>query len=68
MNFTRGNLAILDHLKNGKRIFLFIQEGKAFVKFESELELQEVNYFESPDTTGKERIAIKFFLKKPGFI
>jgi 5-methylcytosine-specific restriction enzyme A len=66
MNFTRGNLAILDHLKNGKRIFLFIQEGKAFVRFESELELQEVNYFESPDTTGKERIAIKFFFKKAG--
>jgi 5-methylcytosine-specific restriction enzyme A len=66
MEFTRGNLAILDHLKNGKRIFLFIQEGKAFVKFESELELQEVNYFESPDSSGKERIAIKFFFKRAG--
>jgi 5-methylcytosine-specific restriction protein A len=66
MKFTRGNLAIIDHLRTGKRIFLFIQEGKSFVRFESELELQEVNYFESLDTEGKKRVAIKFFFKRAG--
>jgi len=66
MNYSRGNLAIRDHLKAKRRIFLFTQEVKAFVKFEAELELLECNYFLSPDREGKERVAIKFFFKKAG--
>jgi hypothetical protein len=41
MTFARGNLAIRDHQKNGRRIFLFTQEIKAIVKFEAELEVLE---------------------------
>jgi 5-methylcytosine-specific restriction protein A len=66
MDFSRGNLAIRDHLKTGRRIFLFTQEAKAFVTFEGELELLETNYFLSPDREGKERVAIKFFFKRAG--
>jgi 5-methylcytosine-specific restriction enzyme A len=66
MSFDRGNLAILNHHKNGKRIFLFIHERKAYVRFESELELLEVKNFESLDTLGEKRIAINFFFKRAG--
>ena len=66
MNFSRGNLAIRDHIKMGRRIFLFTQEVKTFVKFEAELELLECNYFLSLDREGNERVAIKFFFKKAG--
>ncbi len=66
MDFSRGNLAVRDHVKTGRRIFLFTQEAKAFVIFEAELELLECNYFLSPDREGKERVAIKFFFKRAG--
>lgn len=38
MEFTRGNLALKDQIKNGKRVFLFESEAKGFVRFKSELE------------------------------
>jgi 5-methylcytosine-specific restriction enzyme A len=66
MQFVRGNLAIRDHLKNGRRVFLFIQEQKAFVRFESELELVTIDFFQGPDREGAERTAIKFFFKRAG--
>lgn len=66
MTFARGNLAIRDHQKNGRRIFLFTQEVKAIVKFEGELEVLEYNYFTSPDREGNDRVAIKFFFKRAG--
>ncbi|GAC1382502.1 MAG: hypothetical protein NVSMB45_08620 [Ginsengibacter sp.] len=56
MTFTRGNLAIRDHEKIGRRIFLFTQEVKAFVKFEGELEVLEYNYFTSSDREGNDRV------------
>ncbi len=66
MRFIRGNLALRDHLKSGKRIFLFIQDIKAFVRFEAELELIDFDFFNALDREGKERIAIKFFFKRVG--
>lgn len=66
MIFARGNLAIRDHQRTGRRIFLFTQELKTFVKFEGELEVLEYNYFTSTDRAGNERIAIKFFFKRAG--
>lgn len=66
MNFTKGNLALRDHLKNGKRVFLFESYSKGFVKFISEVEFFDVDYFETPDTSGKIRIGIKFFFKRKG--
>lgn len=66
MKFVRGNLLLRDHLKIGKRIFLFTETIRSFVKYEAELELEQFDFFLSPDREGKERIAIKFFLKKVG--
>ncbi len=61
MTFTKGNLALRDHLKNGKRVFLFKAEGKGFARFESELKFYDADYFETHDTSGAIRIAIRFF-------
>lgn len=66
MQFVKGNLALRDHLKNGKRVFLFFQEVKAYVRFEAELELDNFDFFIAPDREGRDRIAIKFFFKKAG--
>jgi hypothetical protein len=66
MQFIKGNLALRDHIKNGKRIFLFIQYMKAYVKFEAELDLIEVDFFKGPDREGNERVGIKFFFKRTG--
>ncbi|MGO4819059.1 HNH endonuclease [Flavobacterium sp. W22_SRS_FP1] len=66
MKFTRGNLALKDHLKNGKRVFLFESESKGLVRFKSELEFYDVDYFETKDTSGTNRIGIKFFFQRKG--
>lgn len=66
MAFTRGNLALKDHIKNGKRVFLFESETSGFVRFKSELEYYDVDYFETKDTSGTNRIGIKFFFKRKG--
>ncbi len=66
MQFIRGNLALKDHLNNGKRIFLFENEGKGFTKFISEMEFHDADYFETLDINGEKRQGIKFFLKRKG--
>lgn len=66
MKFTKGNLALREHLNNGKRVFLFENEGKGLVRFISEVEFFDVDYFETHDTEGNLRIGIKFFFKKTG--
>jgi 5-methylcytosine-specific restriction protein A len=66
MQFTRGNLALRDHVKNGRRVFLFSQTRKAFVKYEDELVLMDSDYYQTFDTGGKQRLGIKFFFKRFG--
>ena len=66
MGFNRGNLALNDHKKNGKRVFLFEADGRGTAKFIVEVEVFDVDYFETLDTTGKTRIGIKFFFKRVG--
>lgn len=68
MEFTRGNLALRDHLKNGYKVFLFYAIGKGLVKFKSELKFADCDYFLTHDTEGKERLGIKFFFKKAGSV
>lgn len=68
MQFTRGNLALRDHIKNGKRVFLFESEMKGLVKFIGEVEFFDADYFETHDTSGKSRIGIKFFFKRKGAV
>lgn len=66
MKFTKGNLALRDHIINGKRVFLFEGENKGYVRFICEVEVYDVDYFETHDTASKLRIGIKFFFKKKG--
>jgi 5-methylcytosine-specific restriction protein A len=67
MEFTRGNLALHDHKQNGKRVFLFeIEKSKGYVRFKSEVEVFDADYFETHDTKGTNRIGIKFFFKRIG--
>jgi 5-methylcytosine-specific restriction enzyme A len=66
MQFTRGNLALKDHLSNGKRVFLFESESKGYVRFICEVECFDVDYFETHDTSGEVRVGIKFFFKRIG--
>ena len=66
MEFTRGNLALRDHMQNGKRVFLFESVSKGFVKFKCEVEVFDADYFETHDTSGSTRIGIKFFFKRIG--
>jgi 5-methylcytosine-specific restriction protein A len=64
MEFIKGNLQLKDHVKNGKRVFLFYFEEKAFVRYKTELELLEYDFFIGPDTEGKNRKGIEFYFKK----
>ena len=66
MRFIKGNLALRDHIKNGKRVFLFTEDLRSFVKFEAELELIDIDFFVGSDREGKDRTAIKFFFKRKG--
>jgi len=66
MEYTRGNLALRDHVRTGKRVFLFQQTEKAFVKFISELTFFDCDYFPTTDRNGSVRMGIKFFLKRTG--
>lgn len=66
MKFTKGNLALRDHLRNGKRVFLFESERKGYVKFIGEVEFFDADLFETHDTSGNLRTGIKFFFKKKG--
>ena len=66
MSFTRGNLALKEHLSQGKRVFLFASVGGGLVEFVSELEFFDAGYFETPDREGNRRQGIKFFFKRAG--
>lgn len=68
MEFVRGNLALRDHLKNNKRVFLFEYRNRGIVEFVAELEFLDCDFFPSHDTNNKDRIAIKFFLKRKGAV
>jgi len=66
MEFKRGNLALQEHVKEGKRVFLFQQTRKGFVRFVSELVLMDVDFEPIPDRNGNQRRGIKFFFLRAG--
>lgn len=66
MKFTKGNLALRDHIQNGKRVFLFESESKGYVKFIGEVEFFDADLFETHDTAGNLRTGIKFFFLRKG--
>lgn len=66
MQFTKGNLALRDHLVTGKRVFLFEYIAKGTVKYISELSFLDCDFFETHDTSGDQRTGIKFFFRRVG--
>jgi len=66
MQFTKGNLALRDHLSTGKRVFLFEYIANGMVKYMSELSFLDCDLFETHDTFGELRTGIKFFFKRVG--
>jgi 5-methylcytosine-specific restriction protein A len=67
MSFARGNLALRDHLLNGKRVFLFKSaKTRSYLEFQAEVQLFDVDYFQGIDESGELRIAIKFFFSRVG--
>jgi 5-methylcytosine-specific restriction protein A len=65
MQFVRANKAVLDHKQLGKRIFLFEETRKAFVRYIGEAECLGYHYEQRPDRDDTPRQAIVFHL---GFI
>jgi len=66
MQFTKGNLALRDHMTLSKRVFLFEYIAKGSVQFVSELSFLDCDFFETHDTAGDLRTGIKFFFKRVG--
>ena len=66
MRYIKGNLALKEHLNQGKRVFLFEYERSGIVKFISELEFYDADYFDAPDINKNQRIAIRFFFTRKG--
>lgn len=66
MQFVKGNLALRDHKDRGMCVFLFESDGSSFVKFISEMEFYDADYFETPDRNGTNRVGIRFFLNRIG--
>ena len=66
MQLIRGNLALKEHLNKGKKVFLFEYERVGFVKFVSELEFFDVDYFDTPDINNNNRIGLRFFFRRKG--
>ncbi len=63
MKFIRGNLALLNHKKNGRRVFLFTEAFRSHFKFEGEVELVSFNTQAIPDNNKNMREGISFFFK-----
>lgn len=63
MVFERGNRAVRDHVRNGKRLFLFENIGGGYIRCEGEFEY--VSYAEvlAPDSRERIRKAILFILR-----
>ncbi|MBV6440931.1 MAG: hypothetical protein EPGJADBJ_02607 [Saprospiraceae bacterium] len=64
MKFTKGNLALRDHIKNQKRVFLFTFYKKGAWKYITELELFKDPFeFKTIDKNNDYRKGIKFVFK-----
>ncbi len=66
MEFTKGNLHLRDHIRNGKRVFLFhkIPNKKSWVEFVAELHVFDCDFFQTHDRNNQMRTGIKFFFKR----
>eukprot|EP00026_Physarum_polycephalum_P008339 Phypoly_transcript_08421.p1 GENE.Phypoly_transcript_08421~~Phypoly_transcript_08421.p1 ORF type:complete len:413 (+),score=55.14 Phypoly_transcript_08421:63-1301(+) len=65
MTFTKGNLQLREHKKNGKRVFLFSRDKKKKeLIFEGEVEVEHVEVTGVANVLGVPRAAILFHLRR----
>lgn len=64
MDFVRGNLAIRDHVKNGKELYLFkyVKDKPGFVRLVGRFEYRDHHFEQRPDSDNRMRKAIVFEL------
>ena len=63
MVFARGNQALRDHETEGRRVFLFEQTRKGYVRFIGEMRCDGQHIELRPDRNGQQRQAIVFHLE-----
>jgi len=63
MKFVRANRALRDHEAEGRRVFLFEQTRKSYVRFVAEMRYDGHHFETRPDRDGKDRQAIVFHLE-----
>ena len=66
MRWIRGNAAIRDHARNGRRILLFSNDRRSFVRYDGEMRFVDFETFLTPDRNGDQREAIRFILERVG--
>lgn len=66
MQFKKGNFALKEHINLGKRVFLFEYVRSGIVKYITELEFYDADYFDAPDVNKNKRVAIRFFFTRKG--
>jgi len=64
MEFKKGNKALRDHSFNEKKVFLFKETKKTFVRFVAEISFIEYEFIQIPDINKNNRRAIQFIFKK----
>lgn len=64
MRWNKGNIAIRDHVKNGKQLLLFkiLKQPRSFVEFVGHFNAGSWENRKAPDTSGELRNAIVFHL------
>ena len=63
MEFVRANRSLRDHEADGRRVFLFEQTRKGFVRFVAEVRCDGFHFELRPDRNGQQRKAIVFHLE-----
>lgn len=63
MEFVRANRSLRDHEADGRRVFLFEQTRKGFVRFVAEVRCGGYHHERRPDRNGQQRQAIVFHLE-----
>jgi 5-methylcytosine-specific restriction protein A len=67
MEFSRGNKAIRNHVKDGKKLLLFKALGKGLpVEYVGEFDCVSIGFGQCPDTKGDVRKTIRFNLARAG--
>lgn len=64
MEMARGNIAVRDHVKNGKKLMLFDRSGEGYYEFLGEMRYHSHRIEKAPDVEGRIRKSIAFSLER----